>query len=202
LIACASQWVGDRHFQEVRWEALAALGEGKLDKETTTVFEQAAAGADPRLRTLAVDVLARQEAKKAEKLADQVLGDQVSFRRLAAAEKVDLAAVLHKAAAQVHYQGVAIAELVARDDREGLFAVASDGKQTEAVRLGAIEGLARLADEEAEKRLAELGREEKLDEDLRKAAWRGLRRSQRARRKAETKATTAATTSASAAEAS
>jgi hypothetical protein len=53
----------------------------------------------------------------------------------------------------------------------------------DATPLGAVEGLARLAREDAEARLVQIGKAEKEDEELRKAAWRGLRRSKRARKK-------------------
>jgi ParB family chromosome partitioning protein len=50
--------------------------------------------------------------------------------------------------------------------------------------LGAIEGLAAACSEAAEAELVKIGRSEAEPEELRKAAWRGLRRSRRAREKA------------------
>ena len=50
-------------------------------------------------------------------------------------------------------------------------------------RLGAIEGLGVMADEAAEKVLVEVGTAKDDDKDVRKAAWRALRRSKRARKK-------------------
>jgi ParB family chromosome partitioning protein len=64
--------------------------------------------------------------------------------------------------------------------------VAENRKLPEATRLGAIEALARMAREAAEAKLVEIGKGDgKEEEELRKAAWRGLRRSKRARKKAQ-----------------
>jgi ParB family chromosome partitioning protein len=78
---------------------------------------------------------------------------------------------------------VALPHLIARGDVAALAAVAEDRKLPEATRLGAVEGLAKLAREDAEARLVAIGKAETEDEELRKAAWRGLRRSKRARKK-------------------
>ena len=62
-------------------------------------------------------------------------------------------------------------------------AVSDPAKRDEATRLGAVEALARMAREGAEAKLVAIGKGEKDNEELRKAAWRGLRRSKRARTK-------------------
>jgi ParB family chromosome partitioning protein len=84
----------------------------------------------------------------------------------------------------VHYQPVALPTLIAAKDVETLAAVAKDRKKPEAARLGAIEGLGVMAAEDAETVLAAVGAADGDDEDVRKAAWRALRRSKRARKKA------------------
>jgi len=61
--------------------------------------------------------------------------------------------------------------------------VAKDRKAPEPARLGAIEGLGVMADEAAERVLVEVGTAKDDDKDVRKAAWRALRRSKRARKK-------------------
>ncbi|HVK11899.1 MAG TPA: hypothetical protein VM597_24210, partial [Gemmataceae bacterium] len=53
----------------------------------------------------------------------------------------------------------------------------------------AVEGLAALAEERAEAKLLSIGRGEKEPEDVRKAAWKGLKRSRRARAKAGSQVT-------------
>jgi ParB family chromosome partitioning protein len=82
----------------------------------------------------------------------------------------------------VHYQGVALPHLLERKDLDALVKVAGDRKLPLVTRLGAVEGLAALAREDAEGRLLEVAKRDGEDEELRKAAWRGLRRSRRARR--------------------
>jgi ParB family chromosome partitioning protein len=77
---------------------------------------------------------------------------------------------------------VALPHLVARGDVEGLYSVAENRRLPEATRLGAIEGLAKVASEPAEGRLVLLGQVQGEEEELRKAAWRALRRSRRARK--------------------
>jgi ParB family chromosome partitioning protein len=47
-----------------------------------------------------------------------------------------------------------------------------------------VEGLAAVAGEDAEAQLEQVGRSLDNPEELRRAAWRGLRRSRRARRRA------------------
>ena len=74
--------------------------------------------------------------------------------------------------------------LVRAADTKTLAAVAVDDQLPEHTRLGAIEGLAWISRTEAEQQLAAIGGNEKLDEELRKAAWRGLRRSKRRREQA------------------
>jgi ParB family chromosome partitioning protein len=105
----------------------------------------------------------------------------VAYNRAAAHGGDGLSAVLRGAAVQVHYQGVAVPHLAAGNDVAGLLAVARNRGFPEEARLGAVEGLAAAVSEEAEAELVRLGETEGEPEELRKAAWRGLRRSKRAR---------------------
>ena len=94
------------------------------------------------MRVLAAELLARFDPKRAAKLADKMLSDRPSFNRLVAAHAVhatDVAA----AAAQVHYQPVALPVIVAEKDVPTLAAVAKDRKAPKPCALGAIEGLGR-----------------------------------------------------------
>jgi ParB family chromosome partitioning protein len=81
----------------------------------------------------------------------------------------------------VHYQGVTVPHLAARREVADLAAVANNRTLSDETRMGAVEGLAAVASEEAEAQLANVGRSLENPEELRKAAWRGLRRSKRAR---------------------
>jgi ParB family transcriptional regulator, chromosome partitioning protein len=135
------------------------------------------------VRSLAAEALGRHSPQRAARLAGPLLSDRVSFNRLAGGNEARVADTVRAAAAQVHYQGVALPHLIARSDLQGLAAVAQDRQLPEATRLGAVEGLAVLATEAAEAMLRAIGEAEKENEELRKAAWRGLRRSKRARRR-------------------
>jgi ParB family chromosome partitioning protein len=123
----------------------------------------------------------RGDAARGAALAGKALGDSVAFNRLASRARVDVAATSRGAAAQVHLQGVVVPHLTARGDVKGLAAVAGNAGFNEETRLGAVEGLAAAALQEAEEELVRIGTAAGQPEELRKAAWRGLRRSRRAR---------------------
>ena len=172
----------DPRAKPIRLEAARCLVMGKPSAKTMELLEGLAVGADADVRVLAADLLARSDPKRAAGLADKLLSDRPAFNRLVEANAVPAAKVAG-VAAQVHYQPVVLPVLVAAKDIPPLAAVAKDRKAVEAVRLGAIEGLGRMADEAAEKVLVEVGTTKDDDKDVRKAAWRALRRSKRARKK-------------------
>ena len=120
---------------------------------------------------------------RAAEVANRVLSDRVAFNRVAGHEGVDLLKMLRGAVGQVHYQGITVPHLAARRDVAGLKAVADNKSLSEETRLGAVEGLAAMASEPAEAELVEIGKATENPEELRKAAWRGLRRSKRARQR-------------------
>jgi ParB family chromosome partitioning protein len=189
VVAAASARAADPHYRPIRLEAVSALAAGDLSGAALSAIESAAVGDDPDVRALAADVLATQQPKRAAALADQVLSDRVSFNRLAMDMRPTgksgggdgLRPALRTAAAQGHYQGIALPHLVSAADLATLSAVADDRKLPEATRLGAVEGLGRLAAEPAEAKLRVIGANDKEEETVRKAAWRALRRSKRAR---------------------
>jgi ParB family chromosome partitioning protein len=185
VLAVATANPDDPAYRPVRLEAFTTLTGGKLSDAVLDALEKAATGGDPEARTLAVEAIARHDPARAAALAEQTLSDRLSFNRLAASPGVDVTETLRTAAEKVHYQGVALPHLVARGDIDGLMAVVDNGALSETTRLGAVEALARMAKVEAEAKLVEVGKNTSLDEELRKEAWRGLRRSKRARKKAE-----------------
>jgi ParB family chromosome partitioning protein len=185
LLAAAAAWPDDPYYRPLRLEAVTALASGRLTEPVLAALELAALGSDPEIRTVAAEAIGRHDSQRASRLAERLLSDRVSFNRLTRHKGMELENMLRTAAAQVHYQGVALPRLIAAGDIDGLTAVVKNRKLPEAARLGAVEGLALLAREDAEARLAEVGRDEKEDEDVRKAAWRGLRRSKRARAAAQ-----------------
>jgi ParB family chromosome partitioning protein len=168
----------------LRRAAVMVLAAGRPSKVVLEVLEALAVGGDPEVRELAADAVARADAARGAALAERLLSDRVTFNRVAAREGDRLADTLRKAAGQVHYQGVAVPRLSTSADVAGLSAVAGNRSASEETRLGAVEGLAAMARPEAEAELERLGRAEGEPKELRKAAWRGLRRSRRARKKA------------------
>lgn len=173
----------DPLYRPVRLAALHALTAGPVPDSAVPLLERLAVGSDASARVTAAEALARTNAAKAAGVAEKALSDRTEFNRLAARPDVPVGDVLRKAAGDQHYQGVALPHLIARKDFDTLAAVATNAKLPEATRLGAVEGLAALAEERAEAKLLEIGQREKEPEDVRKAAWRGLRRSRRARQR-------------------
>jgi ParB family chromosome partitioning protein len=181
LLAVATTRADVPYDRPLRRAAVAVLADGDLTGPVLDALERLAAGDDPEVRATAADAVARANAARAAAVAGRVLSDRVAFNRAASHGGDGLTGVLRGAAVQVHYQGVAVAHLAARKDVAGLAAVAGNRGFSEEARLGAVEGLAAAASEEAEAELVRLGQAEGEPEELRKAAWRGLRRSKRAR---------------------
>jgi ParB family chromosome partitioning protein len=186
LIRAATTRQDDSAYRPVRLEAVTALAAGPVPDAVADVLEKAAQGNDPEIRTIAAEALGRKKADRASKLAEKVLSDRTSFNRIAMQPNVHVTQTLHKHAGQVHYQGVVLPQLIARNDLRYLSEVADNRTLPEVARLGAIEGLAMLATEAAEGKLLEIGQNKDEEEELRKAAWRGLKRSRRARKAKQT----------------
>jgi ParB family chromosome partitioning protein len=184
LVSIASTRVDLPFDRTLRRQAVAALGESPPSKPILATLERFATGDDPDIRALAAEAVARADESRGTILAGKALADRVTFNRLVARAGEGVAATLRGAIAQVHHQGVAVPHLVARSDVAGLAAVASNPGFSEETRLGAVEGLAAAATEAAEAELVRVGQSAEHPEELRKAAWRGLRRSKRARQKA------------------
>jgi ParB family chromosome partitioning protein len=185
VIAATAARPGDPCYRAVRLAAVSALASGEMTAPVIAALEVAAFGDDPEVRALAAEAVGRQSPAQAAALAERMLSDRVSFNRLTAGDGTRVAGTLCKAVSQVHYQGVALPHLIAAGDVEGLAAVAGNRQLPEATRLGAIEGLAKLGREAAEAKLLGIGQSKEEDEELRKAAWRGLRRSKRARQRVQ-----------------
>ena len=182
---------GDRHARPLRLAALRSLG-ASADWEAATVksVEALAVGDAPEARTLAAALLAAREPKRAAKLVEDQLSDKPTFARAAEASGVALAAA-KDAASKPNQQSVALPVLVAAKEITLLAQVAGDAKAALSARLGAAEGLGAMADAGAEKELTELAtalKDQKGDAvDVRKAAWKAVRRSRRARAKSGAK---------------
>ena len=92
---------------------------------------------------------------------------------------------LSAAAASPAHQAQVLPLLIAKQAVTRLAQIANDPQQQEALRLGAIEGLARMSTPNAEVALQQIKTAAK-DEDISKAAYRALRRWQRSQAKAST----------------
>ncbi len=183
LADIASARPDDPLAKSVRLDALRTLA--AVDKpaaKSVQTLEKLATDADADVRTLAAALLAKFDQKRAAGLVHGYLTDKPTFARVVAAG-VKAGDVLKAAAAQPHQQSVALQPLIAAKDVDTLAVVAKDRKASEPARLGAVEGLGFMADEAAEKVLAEIGAADGDDEDVRKAAWKALRRSKRRRQK-------------------
>jgi ParB family transcriptional regulator, chromosome partitioning protein len=80
---------------------------------------------------------------------------------------------------------VALPLLIAGGDVAGLAAALADRTLPEATRLGAIEALARIATDASFAPILAVATAEAEDEELRKGAWRALRRGRRYQKKTE-----------------
>jgi ParB family chromosome partitioning protein len=167
----------------LRREAVDALVVGKLTPVVLSALEGLAAGDDPEVRAMAAEAVAVGHPARAGTVAGRVLSDQVAFNRVASRAGQALVETLRGAAAQVHYQGIAVPHLAVHREVAALAAVAANRSLPEETRLGAVEGLAAAVGETAEAELERIGRSLENTEELRKAAWRGLRRAKRARRR-------------------
>ncbi|QJW99535.1 HEAT repeat domain-containing protein [Frigoriglobus tundricola] len=166
----------------IRLEAVRCLVLGTVAPEVLDTLEVLVVGPDADVRVLAAELLARFDARRAAKMAEKLLSDRPSFNRVVTAGAVK-AADVKSAAASPHVQPVALPLFVAEKDVLTLAAVARDRKAPEAARFGAVEGLGVMAAEPAEAVLVEIGTAKDDEKELRKAAWRALRRSKRARQR-------------------
>jgi ParB family chromosome partitioning protein len=173
----------DAPYRPLRRGAVAALADQEMTPAVVGALETAARGNDPESRTLACATLARRQPDRTPALAEATLSDRVSFQQLASRQPAQVVPTARKVADQAHYQGVVLPVLVQETQVDVLGEVAANGKLPEGTRLGAIEALARMAREPAEEQLRRVGSADKELKNIRKAAWRALRRSKRLRAK-------------------
>jgi ParB family chromosome partitioning protein len=178
----------DPEYRPIRREAMLALASRAPTAEAINALESAALAGDPETRAIAAQAVARLDPGRAQALAEWLLADAVGFHRLIHEGKVHVDEILRAASRQVHHQGVVLPALIDRGEIATLAAVLEDRTLPEATRLGALEGLAAMAREPAEAVLRKVGADAKEDEEVRKAAWRSLRRSKRAREKVQANA--------------
>ena len=143
------------------------------------LLEEALGSDDASIRATAAGALVVADAKRAAKA--------VSLDDLGSADRVLRGGAsppgLADAAGQVHTQGIVLTHLVARGELAAIGAALKSPEEN--VLLGAIEALGALGDEKAEAQLAGFASDDARDEELRKAAWRAIRRSKRTRARKE-----------------
>lgn len=171
---------------QVGEEALLVLSQSWVGERGIDTLEEAARGTNAKLRTLASVSLRNIAPERAKALLKGALEDGPSFNQLVADQDDEhTMTVLRDASTGVHYQGVVLPHLVQRGDIEGLTAILQNGKLSDEIRFGAIEGLSQIATEEVDDILAALGKDEAEDEELRMEAWRAFRRGRRLRARRE-----------------
>ena len=165
--------------------ALNILGFEWVGKKGVPTF-RAALGSDiPKHREIAALALRVVDPEAAIALLPQTLDDAILFDHLEHDPRDARAlAVARQGVGNVHQQGVVLPTLVAQGDISSLAVVATDASLGDEVRLGALEALSLIATPQTDALLAQVGKDDQEDEELRKSAWRALRRSKtlRARR--------------------
>jgi ParB family chromosome partitioning protein len=187
VIAAASLSDADPFARGIRREALAALAGGFGKKAGLDALATAVSSADARARGLSAGALRALAPDRAAELAAAVVDDRGTLDRLLGPGESGAGATLRAAAAKVHTQGAALPHLVAAGDVAGVGAVLRDRKLSEATRLGAVEALGRIATAPAFEALRALASATDEDEELRKAAYRAIRRGQRYEKKRDEK---------------
>lgn len=164
----------------LRRAALLALAEGLGGAAGLQALQEAATGSDAEARALAASALRALDPERAAALVGQSLDDPSSLARLLRGGGAELAA-LRAGASRAERLGAVLPHLVLRRDVEGLAAVLADRQLPDGVRLGAAEGLGRIPDRAVDEALLLVARKADEDEDIRKAAWKALRRARRLR---------------------
>ncbi|MEJ2610108.1 MAG: HEAT repeat domain-containing protein [Candidatus Thiodiazotropha sp.] len=176
----------DEYFLELRQSAIDALQGSKLSATQAKKLNELLNDYDPVIRNGAGSLMVTLKKTNANVVADAFLADRRAFEQLARSG-VSVEETIHNAVSSSHYQPRAIPHLIADSDSQALASVATDNKLDLLSRLGAIEGLAKLATKDADQSLIDIGKDESVDEVLRKASWKGLRRSKRIQEMAHAK---------------
>ncbi len=187
VVLAASLGGDDDAVRTVRIEALAALAGGFAAKAGLDALAAAASSNDARARSLGAAAVRLLSPDRAGELAAAVLDDRSTLDRLLGAGEGKAVTALRAAAGKVHTQGAALPHLVAAGDVAGLAAVLRDRKVEESARLGAAEALGRVATGPAFEALRAAASSPDEDEELRKAAYRAIRRGRRYEKKRDEK---------------
>ena len=139
----------------------------------------------------ALDTLTQADVLQVSTLANQLLAkfgqvNKLQWQRLLAQPEILLTdnfkQVLSQAASESAYQAQVLPLLIAKQDLATLSNIAQDPQYSDSIRLGAIEGLARIVTPDAQAALQTI-KAQANDQDIAKAAYRALRRLQRSQAK-------------------
>ncbi len=178
VIAASSLGGDDAIAAPIRVSALRALALGFAGDAGLDALAGRVRGDNARERSIAASALRALSKERAAAVAAGVLDDPITLAALLGSGAAPIDA-MRSAAGNVHVQGSIFRYLVAARDTASLRAAVADKKLGEPARLGAIEALASIADDAAFEALRAVGTDEGEDEEVRKAAWRALRRGKR-----------------------
>jgi ParB family chromosome partitioning protein len=179
VIAAAALEGEDPRARSLRIEALLALASGFAGGPGLDALAASVVSRSGRERSLGAAALGRLAPDRAAALSDRVMDEKECLGRLLAGHEAFAREALRASARRVHTQGAALPLLIEGGDVEGLSAALADRALGEAARLGAMEALAMIATGAAEASILAVATAEDEDEELRKAAWRALRRARR-----------------------
>ena len=186
-VVTASKLPTNQHSARIVEQALLVLGQPWAGSKGLARIEEAATSGPASTRTLATVSLQTLAPERANALLGASIEDAPVFNKLISEQdplgSVQAQTILREGSARIHTQGVTVPHLVRAADVEGLEAILRDESLSDEVRLGAIDGLARIATPEVDDILAGLGKNEDEDEELRHQAWRAFRRARRLRKR-------------------
>jgi ParB family chromosome partitioning protein len=166
-------------FVPIRVTAARTIREFKLDSEDIAKLAPLMDDPDDEVRVSIGELMSR-EAKQIAIVMERGLSDRKLFLRLGTATTTkESEALLRSAAANPHHQSIVLTQLVKSADVKGLGLIAEDAKLDDLVRQGALEALGRIGNSSAASYIEKVGKSKENSEELRKMAWKVLRRSKR-----------------------
>ncbi|MCP4137445.1 MAG: hypothetical protein GY754_41140 [bacterium] len=176
--------VNDAAILDIRKEAILALTMQELSAKELDILEKRADEADAVIRPMALSCIGLKAPDRVNSLLKKNLEDRPSVNSLLI-KNIDTVSkeLLFTSARQIHSQGIVLPHLVTGTDVSGLEEGLTDTELSEEARLGLIEALGAMATPESQDALVSFAKKDEEDPELRKAAWRALRRSKRQRKK-------------------
>ena len=181
LLEMATAHLDDTYFHPIRKAAIEALGALRPTEKIAQTMQAVAVDAEPSLRQRAAAILSGFDKDLIRPMDPKQLTDHHSMACLKSHLDAD---TLRAALGSVHYQGVVVPLMIKEKNVDALSRIAGDRHLPEVERSGAIEALARIDAPGVQASLIAIGENKQEDEDLRKCAWRALKRHKRAQKRA------------------